>query len=654
MMIDTLFNKANKLFSSHKYFEALKIYEKIWIKFPKNIRLHTEINKKIKKYKKEIVQSYSQEEIEKFFRLEKLGQITTVIDTLNESLKNSPNDILTISLLGNFYYFIKNYEKALFFQKIAIQRAPLEEAFYLNISETLEKKGEWDGALKSLHIAKILSLKNLNIDFKIAKLLTKMKNFARADLVYSNLIKDKNLHKSVVYSYCYNLIKYKKEEQAIQFIKNHEKTQKDDYKIKLLLGLAYFNQRNFNEAIKNFLLANHFNPNNTDALNMLGNSYDSLGNIRKAEQYYHEALKINANDKMTLNNLAALSFYQGNLVTAEKLYMEASKKIENNFEALYSLSLCQLAQLKFNEGWKNYKYRWLAKRFNSEKLATILPEFNLSTDKAILLVWGEQGLGDHILFLRFLEDLEPFINDLYIKIDKRLHEIIKRNFPKIKFIDAVDDILKSKINSQIAVCDLGSLFVKDYTDLKNIPKKYIYSDTTLTNKLKNIIKNEHKKKLICGLSWTSKNDDIGENKSISLETLKPILELENLIFIDLQYTDAKDERVKFVNYHGFPIYKIEEVDNFNDINGVVSLVDLCDFIITVSNTNAHIAGALGKKTFLLLPTGKGRLWYWHLSENNSTWYPSIEIIEQNYPGQWEPVINKLVGKVEGYLSERSS
>ena len=52
MMIDTLFNKANKLFSSHKYFEALKIYEKIWIKFPKNIRLHTEINKKIKKYKK--------------------------------------------------------------------------------------------------------------------------------------------------------------------------------------------------------------------------------------------------------------------------------------------------------------------------------------------------------------------------------------------------------------------------------------------------------------------------------------------------------------------------------------------------------------------------------------------------------------------------
>ena len=654
MAIDTLFNKANTLFSSHKYIEALKIYEQIWIKFPKNIRLHTEISKKIKKYKKEIIQSYSQEEIEEFFRLEKLGQVSTVIKTLNENLKNSPNDVLTISMLGYFYHAVKNYEKALYFQKLAIERSPLEESFYLNFSETLEKKGLWDDALKYLHIAKLLSIKNLNIDFKIAKLLTKMKNFARADLIYNDLIKDKNLCKSAVYGYCDNLIKYEKEEQAIQFIKNYEKTQKDDYNIKLLLGLAYFNLRDFNEAIKIFLIAKDLNPHNTDALNMLGNSYESMGDTKKAQQFYHEALEINANDKMTLNNLATLSFYEGNLVIAEKLYREASQKVQNNFEALYSLSLCQLAQLKFNEGWKNYKYRWLAKRFNSQKLVSILPEFNLGIDKAILLVWDEQGLGDHILFLRFLRDLEPFINDLYIKIDKRLHEIIKRNFPKIKFIHTMDDILKSKINCQIAICDLGSLFVKDCTDLNNIPKKYIYSDTIFTNRLKNRIKNEHKKKLICGLSWTSKNDDIGANKSISLETLKPILEIENLIFIDLQYTDTKDERVKFVNDHGFPLYKIEDVDNFNDINGVVSLVDLCDFIITVSNTNAHIAGALGKKTFLLLPSGKGRLWYWHLSENKSTWYPSIEIIEQNFPGQWETVISKLVDKVKGYLSERSS
>jgi ADP-heptose:LPS heptosyltransferase len=80
------------------------------------------------------------------------------------------------------------------------------------------------------------------------------------------------------------------------------------------------------------------------------------------------------------------------------------------------------------------------------------------------------------------------------------------------------------------------------------------------------------------------------------------------------------------------------------------LIDACDFIITVSNTNAHIAGALGKKSFLLLPKGKGRLWYWSSFKNKSIWYPSIEIIEQNFPGEWRPVIDNLRKKVESFTN----
>ena len=90
---------------------------------------------------------------------------------------------------------------------------------------------------------------------------------------------------------------------------------------------------------------------------------------------------------------------------------------------------------------------------------------------------------------------------------------------------------------------------------------------------------------------------------------------------------------------------------FNDINGITSLIDVCDLIITVSNTNAHIAGALGKKTFLLLPKGKGRLWYWSSIKNKSAWYSSVEIVEQNFPGQWEPAIDKVRKKIMGYISE---
>jgi ADP-heptose:LPS heptosyltransferase len=128
---------------------------------------------------------------------------------------------------------------------------------------------------------------------------------------------------------------------------------------------------------------------------------------------------------------------------------------------------------------------------------------------------------------------------------------------------------------------------------------------------------------------------------LTLEALKPILSNPNLYFIDLQYNDTSKERENFYKDNDIKINKIEEIDNFKDIDDITSLIDICDFIITVSNSNAHISGALGKKTFLLLPKGKGRLWYWSSKKNKSIWYPSIKIIEQEEPGSWDGAIKKL-------------
>jgi len=640
MSVNELFNKANRFFLKQNYFEGLKIYEQIWIKYPKNTRLHEEISKKIKRYNKSIPQTYSESDIKNFFNLEQKGQVSIVIKTLTENLKKNPRDVLTISLLGIFYNSIKDYEKAISFHHTAIKKAPLERSFYLNLSETLQNKGELDSSLKALYMAKILSLNDINIDYKIAKLQTKMKNFANADLIYKVLIKEKNISKKVIHSYCDNLIKFKKENEVIQFIEDYEKKEISDDNLKLLIGLAYFNQKNFNKAIDCFSLALGLNPKNLNTLNMLGSSYEKIGDIQKAKQFYDDALKLDPNNKMTLNNFAALSFYNGEIVEAEKLYSHAIEKNPNNYEAMYNIAQCQLAQLHFNEGWKNFKFRWMANQFNSPKLVSKLPEFDLNRDKKNLLVWTEQGLGDQILFLRFLRDLEPYIDNLFIKIDKRLHQIIKRTFPKINFINSNKEILESIINCQIPIGDLGSLFIKNAGNLKNTSKKYITSDPVLSNQLQNTLRTKNKR--ICGLSWVSKNDDIGSSKSVTLEMLKPILEIKDIIFIDLQYNNTQDERNKFLINHGIKIHKIESIDSFNDLNGVTSLIDACDFIITVSNTNAHIAGALGKKTFLLLPRGKGRLWYWTFKNNQSLWYDSIKIVQQKILGKWDEPIKSLI------------
>ena len=109
---------------------------------------------------------------------------------------------------------------------------------------------------------------------------------------------------------------------------------------------------------------------------------------------------------------------------------------------------------------------------------------------------------------------------------------------------------------------------------------------------------------------------------MTLEDMKDLLLLPNTIFIDLQYTDTSEERADFKKKYGVDIIKLDEIDNFNDIDGLASLIDACDRVVSVSNTTAHIAGAIGKETYLMLPKGKGKLWYWSKEKQQSIWYKS--------------------------------
>ena len=209
MSINDLFKKGNKLFVEKNLFGGLDVFKEIWLQFPKSKRLEEEINKKIKKFKQPIIQTHSKIEIENFFNLEKLGKSSIVIRKLTDILEKNQNDILTISLLATFWSLERNYKKAVYYQRLAIQKRPLESAFYLNLSDTLIKINKLEDALNVLYYAKILSLNNKDIDHKIAKLLTDLKKYLKSDQVYQELINYKNIGKDVIYSYCDNLIKFK-------------------------------------------------------------------------------------------------------------------------------------------------------------------------------------------------------------------------------------------------------------------------------------------------------------------------------------------------------------------------------------------------------------------------------------------------------------
>ena len=150
MSITDLFKKGNILFTEKRFFDALETYKEIWLKYPLNTRLYEEINKKIKIYKEPVLQTFSNNQIEEFFQLQKQGHVSTVINTLLKYLERHKADVLTISLLGKFYELKGDNEKGLYYHKMSVEKAPFEVAFYLNLSNTLKQLNKLGGVIFGL------------------------------------------------------------------------------------------------------------------------------------------------------------------------------------------------------------------------------------------------------------------------------------------------------------------------------------------------------------------------------------------------------------------------------------------------------------------------------------------------------------------------
>jgi ADP-heptose:LPS heptosyltransferase len=129
--------------------------------------------------------------------------------------------------------------------------------------------------------------------------------------------------------------------------------------------------------------------------------------------------------------------------------------------------------------------------------------------------------------------------------------------------------------------------------------------------------------------------------------------LPDIDFIDLQYGDTEEEKKSLYDEYGIEIKTIDEIDNFNDIDGLSSLIDVCDFVITSSNITAHLSGALGKKTFLLIPYSVGKIWYWHENRNKSLWYPSVNIYRQEKNKSWNFSIENVITDVKDHYGRKN-
>lgn len=389
----------------------------------------------------------------------------------------------------------------------------------------------------------------------------------------------------------------------------------------------------FEKALKEINSAFEYDSKNFMIISNRGKIYEQLMQFKKAEKDLDDAINLQPNNADAYIN-------KGNFLTkilkkdeAKKYFHKALKLNPDSELANYNLALILLYEKNFHEGWRRYESRYfLTVKPNLTKFLPRLDNFN-SEQK--ILIWADQGLGDQVFYSSIFNSVDSKF-DITVLIDKRLLSIFKRSFPDKKFIESFDDSNQEKFEKQLSLISLGSFFRNDLNSFKSINKSFLKFDENKASEIKKKIKNNGK--IICGLSWRSVNKKSGHKKSLELDMLLPILKMQNIYFVDLQYDDTKKETNKLYKQHGIKVHSIQDLDKFNDIEGVLALIACCNFIITVGNVTAHLSGAIAKKTYLLIPYGMETVWYWH-NDKQSLWYPSISIYRQQEIKDWnEPVI----------------
>jgi tetratricopeptide (TPR) repeat protein len=418
----------------------------------------------------------------------------------------------------------------------------------------------------------------------------------------------------------------KKYEQALPVFEKILQEQPRDLDARIGIAIAY-------RQLEQFVEAEHY-------LQLDGLSHEELiptlierAELRAAQGdadlSRQDAQKVVDLDSLNAKAWEALGNAQSDCGLLDEAAVSYEKSLELKPESpkvKTSLALVAFRQGRFLEGLENYRYRWRNNAREVERYGQMGPEWDLSENANRLLVWGEQGVGDQILYGQALGVLTDSVKSILVELDRRLIPIFRRSFPGYEFKSQDQKTPVEAYDHHIPMPELFFQTVAVTATGKGPTPSpaYLIPDPQRVAQFKD--KYQGAGRQLVGLSWKSKGGVA--NKSYGLADFGELFEQSDADFICLQYGEVREELRKIRERYGREII-YPDVDLFDDIDGLFALTAACDHVVTTSNVTAHISGSLGVTTSLVVPArGRGLLWYWAQlgPYNESRWYPKTIVV----------------------------
>ncbi|MFH1985903.1 MAG: tetratricopeptide repeat protein [Pseudomonadota bacterium] len=378
----------------------------------------------------------------------------------------------------------------------------------------------------------------------------------------------------------------------------------------------------------------------------LGVALAADGRAGEAEQVFEDALAKDGGNADALHNLGVLRMAGGRLADAAAAFEKTITLNPDHADARFNLAQLHLLEGRFAAGWAGYQWRmkkpawrrrypmgahqelWVGRPFHGRRLC----------------LRHEQGLGDTLQFVRYLPMVKALGGAVVLEAAPVLHGVLR---------DAAGiDRLEAPAGDRLppADCDLVA-------PLMSLPLIFDTRETTIPAEVPYLWAPEPLQKswhgripargrLRAGLVWAGNAAHANDaNRSLPLEVLAPILAAAAVHWVGLQHGPHASDLCRIPENLRFDNFGAAFVD-FADTAGCVANLDL---VVTVDTAVAHLAGAMGKPVWVLLPFVPD--WRWMRSREDSPWYPTMRLFRQARAGDWPGVVEKLAGALNTAVKE---
>jgi tetratricopeptide (TPR) repeat protein len=383
------------------------------------------------------------------------------------------------------------------------------------------------------------------------------------------------------------------------------------------------------EALDQYDAALTLQPGNPHAYYNRGNALRTLGRDADAVEAYGSALLALPNHLSAWTNLGLALMALNRHDEARDAYRKALELAPDNADANWNDALALLTMGDYQRGFEKYEWRWKRTGMDTKLRYRQRPWLGDApvTNKTILL-HAEQGLGDTIQFARYATVLARAGAKVILEVQPELKELLKTIDGVTSVIGRGEAVPPFDLHSPLA-----SLPLALKTELSNVPADvpYLCADPDRLARWRERLEKAPAPRV--AIAWSGRADHVNDrNRSIALAQLEMLLSTPGVRFVSIQRELRPSDAADLVGHPGM-LHVGGDLSDFSDTAAVLAL---CDLTISVDTAVAHLAAAMGRPTYVLIPFQPD--WRWTADREHSPWYPQARLFRQPAPGDWNSVL----------------